>query len=179
MKLYQKIDENGISHVMPKNKIVIIKDGMQIFNPTEKIILSDGWKIYKPKITQLTNEELINNAKNVLIDNIISYDSSDNVNMFYVQNQPVWLDKATRAGLMLRFQAEITTNVSETTLWYNSVEFKLTPQYAMQMLYQIEIYASKCYDKTQYHIAQVKSLTTIEEIENYNYKIGYPDKLYF
>ena len=33
--------------------------------------------------------------------------------------------------------------------------------------------------KYQGNQCDVKSLTTIEEIENYNYKIGYPDKLYF
>ena len=42
MKLYEKII-NGKQHCKPANKIVIIKDGMQTFNPTEEMLLEDGW----------------------------------------------------------------------------------------------------------------------------------------
>ena len=41
MKLYTKTID-GQTYTMPANKIVVIKDGMQIFNPTEEILLSDG-----------------------------------------------------------------------------------------------------------------------------------------
>ena len=41
MKLYIK---DG--HVKLRNRIVIIKDNMQIFNPTEEMLLEDGWVEY-------------------------------------------------------------------------------------------------------------------------------------
>jgi hypothetical protein len=47
------------------------------------------------------------------------------------------------------------------------------------MLYAIELYASACYDNTQRHLAAIKELQTIEEIESYDYKAGYPEKLRF
>jgi hypothetical protein len=47
------------------------------------------------------------------------------------------------------------------------------------MLNAIEVYASKCYDQTQYHLSEVNKLTSIEEIRNYDYKVGYPEKLQF
>ena len=50
---------------------------------------------------------------------------------------------------------------------------------AMQMLFLLEMYASNCYDNTQRHIANVATLEKIEDIENYNYFEGYPDKLQF
>ena len=40
MKLYTK-SINGQTHVMPANKIVIIKDDMQVFNPTEEMLLEE------------------------------------------------------------------------------------------------------------------------------------------
>jgi hypothetical protein len=49
----------------------------------------------------------------------------------------------------------------------------------MQMLYAIEVYASKCYDNTQYHISQVNKLDNIEDLKNYDYTTGYPEKLIF
>ena len=59
------------------------------------------------------------------------------------------------------------------------MQFPLTVEMAIQMLYAIEIYASACYDRTQAHIAKVDKLTTIEEVDAYDYKIGYPEKLNF
>ena len=49
----------------------------------------------------------------------------------------------------------------------------------MQLLYAIEIYASKCYDQTQYHIAEVMKLDSLEEIKEYDYTVGYPEILQF
>lgn len=178
MKLYTKVIDN-VKHILPKNKIVVIKDGMQTFNPSERLILSDGWKVYTPKSPEPTSEEVIEAERQALIDSINLYDISDEINLFYVTDIPVWLDKATRAGLMLKLQAEIALNIPETALWYDSTEFILTPQYAMQMLYAVEIYASQCYNNTQRHIAHAKDLKTVEEIRNYNFRTGYPEKLHF
>lgn len=47
------------------------------------------------------------------------------------------------------------------------------------MLYTIEIYASECYDNTQYHAAQIASIDNIDLLETYDYSVGYPAKLYF
>ena len=42
MKLYEKIID-GVMHCKPASRIVLIKDDMQIFNPTEEMLLEDGW----------------------------------------------------------------------------------------------------------------------------------------
>lgn len=114
-----------------------------------------------------------------LIDEVLNYDSSEEVNLFYVNGIPVWLDKATRAGLMLRLQAESAIGLTETSLWYDSMCFRLPMDLAIQMLYAIEVYASNCYDNTQSHISTINGINTIDELEDYNYKIGYPEKLNF
>lgn len=44
MKLYQK--DGRISSL---NNIVLVKDGMQIINPTEEQVLADGWTEYVPE----------------------------------------------------------------------------------------------------------------------------------
>lgn len=37
-----------------------------------------------------------------------------------------------------------------------------------------------CYDNTQYHISIINEyVTTEEELDSYDYRSGYPDKLYF
>jgi hypothetical protein len=49
----------------------------------------------------------------------------------------------------------------------------------MQMLYALEVYASECYDNTQLHLSNIDKLETLEEIAEYDYKVGYPKKLQF
>lgn len=118
-------------------------------------------------------------AREEIKENILNYDSSEDVNIFYIQTMPVWLDKATRAGLKLRFEAEIANGQTETTLWYDSMQFPLTLENAMKMLFAIELYASSCYDNTQRHLAEINKLDNVQDILEYDYKTGYPEKLNF
>ena len=172
MRYYTK---DGITK--PQNKIVLIKNGMQTINPPHNMLIAAGWVEYVEP--QPTAEQLLEDAKMRAVGDINAYDSSSKVNEFYIGDTAVWLDKATRTGLKLRFEAEIAVGKTTTTLWYNSKQFTLELSQAMQMLYAIEIYASACYDCTQQHIANVNAMSTIEEVEQYNYNSGYPEKLHF
>lgn len=163
--------------IKPRNKIVVVKDGRQYINPREDMILADGWvKYVEPEPTE---EELLEKAKVLLEKTVEKYDASDEVNCFYMQGQKMWLDKATRAGLMLRFQAEQAIGNEYTTLWYDGNQYAIPLLDAFKMLYALEIYASQCYDNTHRHLAAIQSLQTLGEIENYDYSVGYPEKLSF
>ena len=163
-----------------RKQIVVRKDGMQIINPSEELVLADGWEIYTPVTpTPPTEEELLEREKRMKKDEINRYDSSEEINIFFVNEMPVWLDKATRAGLMLRFQAESAMGKTNTSLWYEEYKFDLTIEQALQMLYIIENYASICYDNTQHHLSMINTLETIEDVRAYDYKTGYPEKLKF
>ncbi len=172
MKIFQK--ENQIKSL---NRIVIIKDGMQTINPTEEMVIADGWVEFKAP--EPTAEELLVRAKKDKIREIEDYDASSRVNEFYVQGASIWLDKATRAGLKLRFEAEMQSGKTETSLWYNGIQYPLAVESAVQMLLAIELYASECYDNTQRHISTVGTLETVDDLAAYDYTVGYPEKLNF
>lgn len=172
MKLY--IKDNILKSI---NKITLIKDGMQIFNPTEEMILEDGWVEWGQP--ELIPQQAFESAKKDKINEILEYDSSSKVNEFFLGETSIWLDKATRAGLKLRFEAETSLGKDTTSLWYNNTQYSLELNEATQMLLAIELYASECYDNTQAHIANVKALENIEDIKNYDYRTGYPEKLRF
>ena len=178
MKLYEKII-NGKQHCKPANKIVIVKDGMQTFNPTEEMLLEDGWVEHIPVPYEPTEEEILNREKEYKIEEIIRHDSSPEVNIFYIDGQEMWLDKATRVGLKLRFDAEIASGQTNTILWYEGTPFNLELANAVQMLNAIELYASACYDNTQAHIANVKAIENVDVLKVYDYRTGYPEKLRF
>lgn len=182
---------NGITIIETRNNIVLninetIQDSKtgemidvitQTFNPSDELLFEDGWILYEEP--EPTEEDIFNEAKKELISNIEYYDSSSDVNMFFIQGIPVWLDKATRAGLKLRFEAEIAMGKTETALWYGNLQFPLPLDTAIQMLYAIEVYASECYDNTQAHLANVNVIDNLEELQNYDYTSGYPEKLNF
>lgn len=99
MKIYTKTIDNR-QVVKPANKIIvysttIIKDNegndkeikMQTINPTEEMILADGWVEHVIPVQEPTEEELLNEAKERLIERILKHDSSDEVNVFYIHEQ--------------------------------------------------------------------------------------------
>ena len=153
---------------------------VQTFNPTDEMLFADGWELYVlPETPEKTEEEIFNEEQQYIIEEIIRYDSSNEVNEFYIQGISVWLDKVTRAGLMLRFNSELALKKDTTTLWYEEQSFTLPLNTAMQMLYALEVYASECYDNTQAHIANVKAIENIDTLKAYDYRTGYPEKLRF
>lgn len=174
MKQYRKIID-GKTIIKAADAIVIRKDGMQTFNPSEQMILADGWAEYIPQPYVPTLEE----TKESKVAEILAYDNSEAVNEFSIGGLPIWLDKATRAGLLLRFEAESKVGRETTTLWYGGQSFTLPLAQAQQILIALELYASECYDRTQAHIAEVEKLDSIEAVEAYDFTIGYPAKLEF
>lgn len=124
-------------------------------------------------------ERTIEDAKNEMIGTIEDYDLSDEVNIFYIGDDELWLDKATRSGLILRFNAEMNLGIENTTVWYGTTSYIFPVSMAIQMLYMVERYASECYDNTQSHIAQVSEMEDINEIDSFDYRAGYPEKLHF
>ena len=174
MKKYCKTI-GGKTIIKNAEDIVIRSNGMQTFNPTEAQIIADGWVEYVAPIYTPTLEDI----KERKVGEIIAYDDSKAVNDFTIGGVSAWLDKDTRSGLRLRFEAETAVGRTETTLWDKGQSFTLPLPQAQQLLLALELYASECYDNTQRHIGEVQKLDTIEAVEAYDYTIGYPAKLAF
>ena len=174
MKRYIKTID-GKTIIKRAEEIVVKGNGSQTFNPKEDAILADGWVEYEPPVIVPTLEEIKANK----VAEILAYDSSSEINEFSMGGLPIWLDKATRAGLLLRFEAEAKAGRTSTTLWYNGLPFTLPLTYAQEILIALELYASACYDNTQSHIAEVQKLESKEAVESYDYTTGYPQKLLF
>ena len=115
-------------------------------------------------------------ARRKVLKAIDQYDSSDAVNSFILNNNTVWLDKNTRVGLQNSISIERDSGRSETALWFNGVKLTVRCTLALQMLSILELYALSCYNKTVEHKNNVQKLSTVEDILNYNYKSGYPEK---
>lgn len=116
-------------------------------------------------------------AKVDKIAEIAVYDQSDKVNGFMLNGLLVWLDKATRVGLMNSTTIAKAAGQGTTTLWLKGIKLVVDCDKAIQLLSALEMYALECFNVTASHKAAVNELTTIEEVEAYDYKTGYPKML--
>lgn len=127
----------------------------------------------KEKYNGMTVEE----AKEILIAEITAYDTSSAVNGFMLNGLLVWLDKATRVGLMNSTTIAKAAGQQTTTLWLKGIKLVVDCDKAIQLLSALEMYALECFNVTASHKAAVGELKTIEEVEAYDYKAGYPKML--
>ena len=116
-------------------------------------------------------------AKEMLLAEIDAYDTSSAVNGFMLNGLLVWLDKATRVGLMNSTTIAKASGQETTTLWLGVMKLVVDCDKAIQLLSALEMYALECFNVTASHKQAVSELTTIDEVEAYDYKDGYPKML--
>ncbi len=102
------------------------------------------------------------------------YDQTDKVNCFYLAGQPLWLDKATRVGLVNSVSAEKRDGCQITDLWFDNIMIQLTVDDALTKLDKIELYAKSCYNVTAKHIAEIEQLNSLNELQQYDITADYP-----
>lgn len=125
------------------------------------------------------HEYTLDELKEKKIADINAYDKSDAVNSFILAGKEMWLNKEDRVGLVNSINVEKQAERLYTVLWFDAVKYTIRISDALTMLSALELYALDCYNVTQQHIAAVRGLQTKEEVESYNYKTGYPNKLEF
>lgn len=150
-------------------------NGCVVCNPTEDMLRQAGYKEYQEPVP--TEAEKLEQAKADKIEDITAYDTSDKVNGFMLNGLLVWLDKATRVGLMNSTTIAKAAGQETTTLWLGGVKLVVDCGKAIQLLSVLEMYALECFNVTASHKAAVGELKTIEEVEAYDYKTGYPKML--
>lgn len=128
---------------------------------------------------QFRLDHTLDGVKSLKLREISAYDKSEAVNSFSVEGEQMWLDKATRVGLMNSVSIEKASGKKETTLWFGGKPYVIDIDKAIAMLSALEIYALSCYNVTEQHKAMVSELTDIEAVLTYDYTTGYPDKLSF
>lgn len=123
--------------------------------------------------TQIYGKTFPKNLRKVLTYKINQYDKSPEVNSFTYNNNSYWFDKDTRVGLMNL--ANCSGESMEIVLGDNII--KISTEKFKKFLQQLEVYAAKCFVNTQKHLNEHKKLNTIEELVDYDYTSGYPEKI--
>ena len=161
--------------VLPKNRITLYVniDGeeMQVISPSHEMLLEEGWVVYEK--APLSIEQIKLNK----ISQVDMHDKSAEVNSFILNGDSVWLNKADRVGLMNSINIEKSAGREVSNLWFNGIKLDVECDTAIQLLASLELYALDCYNVTASHKANIQALNSIEDINLYDYTIGYPEKL--
>lgn len=142
--------------------------------PTEQYVYDGCWL---DTWGMASEQALLAAAKASWLSAIEAYDASDSVNAFMLNGQKVWLDKATRVGLMNSTTIAKAMGQATTTLWMGEAKLVVDCDKARQLLSALEMYALECFNVTAAHKKAVNEMTTLEDVLGYDYTGGYPQKL--
>lgn len=142
--------------------------------PTEQYVYDGCWLDTGGMASE---QALLAAAKASWLSAIEAYDASDSVNAFMLNGQKVWLDKATRVGLMNSTTIAKAMGQATTTLWLGEAKLVVDCDKAIQLLSALEMYALECFNVTAAHKNAVTEMTTLEDVLGYDYTGGYPQKL--
>lgn len=132
-----------------------------------------AYEEHKAKITAIR----LRQAKREKLAAISEYDTSDKVNGFSLNGSVVWLDKATRVGLMNSTTIAKAAGNKTTTLWLGEMKIEVDCDKAIQLLSALEMYALQCFNVTASHKAEVSDMTDIDKVLAYDVTAGYPEQL--
>ena len=124
-------------------------------------------------------------AKADKIAEITAYDTSSSVNGFILngmlipwsKNDPNSPNVEKRMGLRQNIADKVALGEEYIAIWLKGMSFTMPCAQAEVLMRSIENYAYECFNVTASHKQAVSELTTIEEVEAYNYKSGYPKML--
>lgn len=150
-----------------------ITDGdVTIINPTEEELIRHGYVE-----TEDSPEELLQEAIESKKREIEAYDSSEAVNSFKLNGVSVWINREDRIGTRRAIELDVENGKTESEIWLNGFRLVVNCQLAMKLLDMVGHYAYEAYNVTQAHLHEVQQLESVKEVEKYDYRKGYPEKL--
>lgn len=133
----------------------------------------EAYKAWKAKMEAMR----LRQAKGAKIAEIEAYDTSSAVNGFKLNSMVVWLDKATRVGLMNSTTIAKDMGNKTTDLWLNGHHLTVDCDKAIALLSALEMYALECFNVTASHKKAVEGMESVEEVEKFDVTDGYPTQL--
>lgn len=119
----------------------------------------------------------IDMAKAAKIAEIAAYSDSDAVNSLTFNGIKTWLTRTVRDGYDTSITAAKNLGETNVTFMVGDNEMQLPVEQARRVLDLVQRYADACFIVTERHKIAVKALQTVEEVEAYDYTVGYPEKL--
>ena len=165
IKTTEEADENGM---------IMVATAKYAHRPTEEEITEDyQWH------TETLDKMKLEQAKLTKTREIKEYNSSSNVDGFYLNGVKHWLTLDERKAAELSTKAHITLGHETTEQCMGGVFYTIPCESLIYMLAELEIYALECLNHAKRQEAEVMAMTDIEAVEKYDVTKGYPEMLRF
>ena len=170
-----KIGDKYIVHILPE------------YNEDGSVSCIETTTKEYPNIASITEEynsflqkqskRILNRCKNIKLKELDKFDKSNDVNSFIINGKTAWIDRETRTSI--NYSTSIIKNSGQETtdLWLDETCYVINCDLLLQLLSQLEMYAKRCYSITAQHRANILNIDNLEELNNYDFTTGYPDKL--
>lgn len=113
------------------------------------------------------------NIKDILRKKIELHNSASVVKSFIYNDKEYWLDKENRNSLLNLSNSSLV----DIDLVLGDEIISISPLKLKSLLLKLEDYSHKCFVNTSRHLIAIKDLKHIEDIINYDYTTGYPEKV--
>ena len=185
---YGRLTDNGIEYYKPKNGGIETNNYL-IINPSAEQLIECGWYpvriifgngndyVHADVLYHFIND--VEEARTRKLNEINEYDTSYNVNCFYLNDMELWIPRETRVSLQNSTSILLKNGIETTTLWEGTFHVELPCTLLLQLLDALEIYALGCFNKTAEHKANAMMMNSVEDINSYDHTSGYPEKLTF
>ena len=130
-----------------------------------------------------TPEQELATAKVNKIAELDAYNNSNEINEFIVNigdNQmTAWITPEIRSNYRNSIDSAKLLGVETLHPVINGIELEITVSVAEIALAKVQLYADRCFAVTEKHRATINALSDIDDVNNYNFKEGYPEKEVF
>lgn len=175
----------------PKN--VLITKKPEYFRPGIFLELTDEQTAFYLEHPNATADEIINmamveidyealelqDAKITKLKELAEYDNSENVNSFDINGLTAWFTVEERNNYAQSIQAAKILGQEYLMFFIGNQELTVPTAMAEQLLAAIQLYADASYIVTKKHQIAIEALETAVDVDNYDFTLGYPERLKF
>ena len=167
---------NSYNDYLNKKWVLLSDEQVSFRNENPNASVKEVWEMKLSETPLMTIEK----ARMRKIEEIEFYNVSEDVDSFIINDTiNAWFTVQERLNYKQSIEAAKLLNIEKLSFYVKDVKLEIAPIVGEQMLALIQLYADQCFMVTKQHLLNVNALSTIEEIEAYNYKEGYPEKLKF
>ncbi len=165
------------------NSITRNLDNGALFSGVPSVEQLTAWGFVEWVEPAPTPKELLERAKASKIAELEAYDASDAVNGFIIKTEggdiTEWLDPYKRNNAFRAIESAKKLGDSSISFAIGDVPVTLDVETAEVYLARVEKYAVTCANVTASHKVAINALETVKAVEEYDYNVGYPQKLVF
>jgi len=149
------------------NCLNIEVDGIWISNPTAEQIEDAGWEVYVPDPPTLAE------VKEQKLQELYEWDQSSYILSFTLNGQDLWVPASERVNFVNTINSAKKLNIN--TVYFHGLA--VNGDDALNILDALNVYAMQVTYVTDNHKANILALDDISYVTNYDFTVGYPQKL--